>query len=136
MKIKLNVKLLRKIQRHITEEPRRLYMKWFIRAGRANEFFDADNNTKQMFPECGTAACIFGWANLLTKGRDAGDYNRAVIHLGLEPHGDDFLVPYAYLSDVPYWPEPFKTHYQEARTPKTRAKIACARIDYLIETGQ
>lgn len=124
--MKLNIKLLRKIQKHISEEPLRFFMEWAIARKEGNEEgFASDNSTYQKFAPCGTAACIAGWANILTKGENPSDFRRARLKLGLDPRLD---LSYNYVFDVPGWPEQFRKLYERAKTPKTRA--------YLIETGK
>jgi len=78
-------------------------------------------------PPCKTASCIAGTANLLTGGRKLSSAVRARKVLGL---GDQEL----FHSGL--WPYPFNQKYLEAKTPRQRAKIACARIDHLIKTGE
>jgi hypothetical protein len=143
MKRKLNIKLLRRIQAHITEEPRRFTMGAFEiygEPGTKNWIRDTctracTTDISPVVPPCGTAACIAGWANAMTgaKKGQLDDPSRAAKKLGL-PDIDDT----AYLFGNPeyYWPNPFGKLYAKARTAKQRAKIACARIDHLIETGK
>jgi len=131
MKRKLNVRLLRKIQKHITEEPRRFFMTWYKAHGTPGQQFDADwSDLAKSVPDCGTAACIAGWANGLTGAKyyDWDDAWRASKQLGLSIDSDYLFINYM-------WPKPFCARYAVAKTPKQRAKIACQRIDYLIETG-
>lgn len=80
-------------------------------------------------PPCGTAACIAGWANLFTKYFDESSSIHAQQVLGLDENEAESL----FYDDN--WPEPFRTRYQKAKTPKQRAKIACQRIDHLIKHG-
>jgi hypothetical protein len=62
--MKLNVKLLRKVQQHILEEPRRATIdRWVQHVGP----LDVDA------PPCGTAACIAGWCVLLSTPEDKWD---------------------------------------------------------------
>lgn len=130
-KSKLNVTLLRKIQAHILEEPRRFIMDDLVRYGLPGDKFSADNDTQQTFAECGTAACIAGWALLLSGIRiDGGDYlNRASDLLRISDDHESLFI-------AELWPEPFKRRYARAGRPATRAKIAAARIEHLITTGK
>ena len=60
----INVPLLRKIKRHIQEEPRRLKMRFWGRK------VDPLGRGK---PPCGTQACLAGWAVLLSIPRKEWD---------------------------------------------------------------
>ncbi len=129
---KLNVKLLRKIQAYITEEPRRFFMSdFFVKENwNYNRSFFGDLSATP--PPCRTAACIAGTTNLLTKGRYLGDWQRAGLKLRIDPHELESHPLFTVLG----WPDPFQSDYERARTPKQRAKIACKRIDWLIEHGE
>lgn len=138
---KLNVWLLRKIQAHITEEPRRFFMDWFEVHGNSTAgWFFKWRDLASTVPSCGTAACIAGWANGLTGARqgDWDDLERAMNKLGIE---EDWRkgsknTTFNYVIDFNYWPSPYAARYGKARTPKMRAKVACQRIDHLIATGE
>lgn len=139
-KRKLNVRLLRKIQKYITDEPRRFLMNaWGFKVKDADEwskktylFYDASSE----MPPCRTAACIAGTANLLTGGRRLDAATRAAKILGVK-------TPQQYarqgvdhpLFILSAWPEPYRLRYRNAYGVTQRAKIACQRIDYLIRTG-
>lgn len=140
MKTKLNVKLLRLIQKHITEEPRRFFMSGIRFQAHDKERWrdfamNCVNDLSLSMPPCGTAACIAGWA-LLLSDCDAGEgLDTAASLLGI-PQMESGHRDYDSLFLDSSWPEPFKSKWKNAKTPKTRAKIACARIDHLIETGK
>lgn len=139
-KPKLNVRLLRKIQKHILEEPRRFLMSSsVIRATTQQEWSNiirrwAYDASKSM-PPCKTAACIAGWADIFTGG-DGSHYlarERAAAAIGIDPGvcwGNHSLF-----SDKA-WPEPFKSRYEASKTPAKRAKIAADRIEWLITNGE
>lgn len=132
-KSKLNVKLLRKIQKHILEEPRRFFMAWFTALGKpGTKFASKWSDLAATVPPCGTAHCIAGWANHFTDHEDASDVVHAAKVLRLSESG----VYWWNLFEAGDWPEPFRWHYENAKTPKARAKIAAARIDHLIEHGE
>jgi hypothetical protein len=132
----LNVKLLRRIKKHILEEPRRLMMNWYVATGDPDQEFYGDNNTKQTFPACGTAACIAGWTNLLTEHEPANDDVRARETLGLPDTRELHLHGKDPVFDVNGWPEHFSLQYRAALTAEDRAKIAAERIEHLIKTGK
>ena len=137
-KRKLNVRLLRRIQRHILEEPRRFQMDAEIIQAKTQHqwlncitFFSRD--ASKTMPPCGTAACIAGWANILSdiqlRGREGR--NSAADLLGIEAGNSWCHHPLFFARN---WPEPYATRYKNAKTPKLRAKIAAARIEHLIKT--
>jgi hypothetical protein len=65
----MNVKLLRKIQKHILEEPRRLDMDVVL-------VKDIDPASWRDAPPCGTVGCIAGWACALS-GKRLGSLDKA-----------------------------------------------------------
>lgn len=115
-------------------------MGWFIAEPLDGEkTFSSDNGTWQRYAPCNTAACVAGWSNLLTGGEDATDDTRAAIKLGIltvdQLEGMGRFGPHP-LFDRQGWPEPFNSQYAKAKTAKVRVKIASARLDYLMETGE
>ena len=78
-KSKLNVRLLRRVKKHILEEPRRFVMwSWMLTKSRFGSTYPADGygHVHQVkFASCGTAACVAGWTCLLggkSKTQDFG----------------------------------------------------------------
>jgi hypothetical protein len=146
-KRKLNVKLLRKIQRHISDEPRRFSMSfWGIKAKSKKQWREkiADlgvEDVSKSAPPCNTTACIAGTANLITGGKRLDAEHRAAKILGIPFVRVPLIFSEGFYKDYPLfhvakWPKPFSTRYKKAETPRQRAKIACARIDHLIKTGE
>lgn len=136
-KPKLNVKLLRKIQRHITEEPRRFFMADFVALSSDAKKWSRGTSSSDLSPvppPCGTAHCIAGWINEFI-GRSAADTDAACLAIGLVPDPADALG-YSPLFYLPKWPKMLRSRYEKAKTPKARAKIACDRINYLIKEGK
>lgn len=84
----------------------------------------------EIAPECGTAACIAGWANLLTGSKRPAAYVRARRILGISARMSRRLF------SAMQWPSPFHIQYDQATTPRQRAKIAAARIEHLITEGE
>lgn len=128
---KLNVRLIRKIQKHIMAEPRRLLMRSVkLYALGPNDSYVADDfETKVPYPDCGTAQCIAGWALTLSGRRLDTDMSKAARLLNLDaPTGRVFAVC--------MWPYQFISQYSKAKTPLARAKVACKRLDYLVRTGK
>ena len=58
---KLNVPMLRKVQKHILSEPRRLDMETWT------ELLTDEEKKLPSSPPCGTVGCIGGWTNILSK---------------------------------------------------------------------
>lgn len=135
----LNVELLRRIQVHITEEPRRFFMAWFTARGEPGGGWTRSSVTLSdlaaTVPPCGTAHCIAGWTNVLSGNDKAENYKAACDFLGLPFLNGDTFGYDALFCDFD-WPEPFQSRYGRAKTPQDRARIACERIDHLIATGE
>lgn len=126
----LNVRLLRKVQKHILDEPKRLDMlQWEYRSTVA---------------PCGTQACIAGWTTILAKKRvnKRDDYPRiAAKLLGLK-----FSANYGYLVDSDCdagrlflscaWPEQFADAYDVSKSFRHNARVTSRRIDYFIKEGK
>lgn len=132
-----NVRLLRRIQKHILEEPRRFFMLGFIAKGEPGGKFKAHPNVPwfrpadlaDSVPPCGTAACIAGWTNLFT-GHRPDAWHPARKEIGISNAQAKTLF------NSGFWPEPFRGRYSSASTPAKRAKIAAARIEHLIQHGE
>ena len=131
-KPKLNVRLLRRIQKQILAEPRQFFMSWWFTS-------DPDDVMSKKIPNCGTAACIGGWAVALSKkmkperarifhGGGIGPLATSLI--GLDPAFADRLFV------ASWWPMQFRSKWRVASTPLARAKVAAARIEHLIKTGE
>ncbi len=121
----LNVKLLRKVRKHILKEPRRLNMYVFA--------------TPQPCAPCGTAGCIAGWAALLSgkSTHDARIKNPGLAARLLRiPDKPWYGSPANILFYVDNWPERFGREYDAASDYETRAKVTARRIDYFIKEGK
>lgn len=137
-KKKLNVRLLRKIQRHILEEPKRFLMRAFVETGKPGTAYMNDEWEFEKFPACGTAACIGGWACILNGKLSArnGDFEIPAARLLGVTRSRNFMVKSQAdrLFHVPYWPEQFKHEFRRAHGATAHARIAAARIDHFIAT--
>jgi hypothetical protein len=107
----MNVKLLRKIKKHILAYPKTFAMSFWQEPRRVSES-----------RPCGTAACIGGWAKLLTKDRKL----TAADALGLSHQGAWLLF------NMHRWPSRFQTKAKEETA--AFARNAAARIDHFIAT--
>lgn len=82
--------------------------------------------------DCGSACCLAGWYAAFLPSNDplkrSGDFLAVKRDVGLH-----HTITSSYGID---WPEPFATRYQRAASNKQRAKVAAARIDHLLNTGE
>ena len=127
----MNVRLLRKIQEHILAEPKRY-------------------EQESWATSCGTAACIGGWACILTGSRPKSVANetfdvfgkaRRVLGLEYEAAERLFSVPCEYvvrnaaIFKARYiWPLKYQKRYLAAKTAKGRVRVAIDRINHFIKT--
>lgn len=128
---KLNVRLLRRVQKAILKHPWQFEMSWW---------FDNTLHLSRSTLEpkgCGTAACIAGWAVHLTSGNKKLSQTRTL-------HGDAYDAEdllglscdqSCSLFNTGGWPSYFATAYRQATNPETRAKVAARRIEHFISTG-
>ncbi len=117
----MNIKLLRQVKRQILKEPRQFCMdNWFLTIG----------DVKWKIPNCGTAACIGGWAISLSSKLSPSEaqYNDKSAYqvLGLTQSEGVRLF---YESN---WPERFISYY--GTTHLQKAKKAALRIEHFIKT--
>lgn len=136
----MNVRLLRRVKKHILEEPARLRMdlvqlhqkpgkiedlSWGHGESRYNE------PSKQRIPDCGTIGCIGGWALVLEGikySSPATGLERAESILGIRSAEAARELFY-----VENWPLDLRHAYYEAKTKKRRAEIVAERIEQFIE---
>lgn len=137
-KPKLNVRLLRRIQRHILDEPRRFFMLGAVATGPPGQCFNKYHcwarDLSDIAPACGTAACIHGWLGVFS-GKTPNQITSLSLSwsadkLGLSRDAAETL----FLIDQ--WPIKFRYRYENAKTPAGRARAADRRIEWLITTGK
>jgi hypothetical protein len=130
----MNVELLRKIENHILEEPKRLFMPAFVRRqSRGDVLLPLNSRGTRDYPECGTAACIAGWAVFLSEDdstlRTAGEIMaRAMTLLQIGEYSAHRL----FLAQE--WPLRFWKGGTGDGEPET-AQMTAARIEHFIDTG-
>jgi hypothetical protein len=115
----MNVRLLRKIQKHILAEPKRVRM----------EVIATED-------DCGTVGCIGGWAAILSnkKPDKFGDFKTACRLLGV-PLPTTLCGIYQHqLFFTHNWPEKFRNAYQTAKTKRGEARVVARRIEHFIKT--
>ena len=121
----MNVRLLRKVAKHILAEPKRLDMETIadkVEGGRDS-------------PPCGTVGCIAGWACMLTGSSvNHADWEKGkrLIDLDSDQAYRLFDYPLGWSSDG--WPAKFSKPYVAAKAARQRARIAVARIEHFIKT--
>lgn len=131
----MNVRLLRRVQKQILKEPRQFDM---------DDYFATKRTLGRNVPNCGTAACIAGWAIALShptrKPRDVASCYYPAETAGKllelpgcnDSYNDHLCLNSLFLVDS--WPLKFKESYNAAKTFTAKAKIAAKRIDHYIET--
>lgn len=132
----MNVRLLRRVQKHILQEPNRLMMGDYVWHDRPGVKVETDGILHRM-PECGTAACIAGWTCLLEKNpKNVDTYVRTRIGKWSDTAAALLGISKGYdrLFFVDYWPERFQERFYEAKTKLQQAKITAKRIDFFINT--
>ncbi len=133
----MNIPLLRRIQKRILKEPRQFQMdNWF-------------NHSPSVYPNCGTAACIAGWAVTMSmkKGNPKKICQLLTGALTTDWTDNDKITRKAmkFLQlDTPEaakrlfiqsrWPSVFRFHPSSEGTPEYAAN-AVARIDHFIATN-
>lgn len=131
----MNVKLLRKVAKHILAEPRRLLMRtWILEKSdrvMAIRYGGRSARSTRPFAKCGTAACISGWACIVS-GRREEAKESSFMDIGMELLGIDY--PQAHrLFGPENWPKKFRPGLKDDGK-KSTAKVAAARIEHFIKT--
>jgi len=126
----MNVKLLRKVKKHILENPKRLFMGRWIKRKSETPYLSFGEGKKRPFPPCGTAACIAGWTCILSKHQISDNQSTGELATNLldinELQASRLFGPHA-------WPSKYQAGIKDNGTKKT-AKIAAARIEHFIKT--
>lgn len=114
----MNTKLLRKIKKHILEEPKRLRMWGWVSKSRRSP--------------CGTAACIGGWAVILS-----GKYSQEMNSDDIRKKAQRLLgfrgMKAARLFGPDFWPDQFHAGIS-GNGKKRTAEVAAKRIEHFIKT--
>lgn len=130
----MNTKLLRKVQAHILEEPKRLHMGNWVRW---------TNKSDKEKPACGTVGCIAGWSVLLTSRQGKTFRQKVSALMGDEKPDVETLAiqrlkltrPQCYrLFYQASWPQLEKEAFDLAQSATARAVITAARIDLFIKS--
>ena len=129
---------LLKVRDHILASPETFAMEEFVAPSReaAKQWFICDppvspTATLRQVEKCGTTCCIVGWYHYVTPKKERSAQVRFTLPQALGASiNDEGALIYADM-----WPEPYRTRFAAAKTAKQEAKVAAARIDYLLETG-
>lgn len=135
----LNVKLLRKVKKHILAEPKRFHM------GDWATFWAKSERKPKYVPPCRTVACIAGWTVLLAKPllwkRFMADNVKDICQTSINPETEAATLlgmsrheasSMFYTSN---WPDQFADQYDMANREE-KAVIAANRIEHFIKTGE
>lgn len=126
----LNVKLLREIQKEISEEPKRLDMGTWLHKYEKHRISDLE-----FVPPCGTVGCIAGWAKILSEraGVVFTNYGTSLnACIALDIQEEDSI----YLFYTDHWPDDLQYRYNDADDAKDyteKAAVTCEAIDRFIE---
>lgn len=147
------VKLVKKVQKHILEEPKRLNMHDWV--NRLEDVLEGDPtwDQRQMakFPVCGTTGCIAGWTVLLSRPvvKDEKGHlvvDRTILYeseaAALLQIKDGYSAENACTDTLFYagnWPEPYRSQYYgdglRIGSPEA-AKITVDRLEHFLTTGK
>jgi hypothetical protein len=140
---KLTIRRLRAIKKQILKEPRQFVMRGLFEC--LHSTIDEDgygvNSRQATVPNCGTAACIAGWActlylrprlnpaiaNAITSRSESEPWDDAKRLL----RADENQCQWLFLFE--HWPPQFKKHRKEGTA--AFARQAAARIEYFIKTN-
>jgi len=132
------LKLLQKVKAAILKEPKQFVMgNWYKERPDSDMEYDT-------IPNCGTAACIGGWAVAIAAGvnpREASNIDvdiecQAIKLLGFEkalPFKND-LTDSLFYTDT--WPLEMRRAWETTPTTTGRAKLAARRIDQFIKENK
>lgn len=122
----MNTRLLRRVAKHISAEPKRLRMAMIASS--------VDPSGKDS-PPCGTVGCIAGWACLLSgASADEATWGKGQDLLGLDFDESFRLFDFPAGGTDDGWPKEFNEQYIKAKTRSAKVNVAVARIEHFIKT--
>lgn len=132
----LNIELLQRVKQKILEEPAQFQMAKIFA-----QYCDGHSDLPRDIPNCGTAACIGGWAIAIAKKLSplrasnlAFGWIEACEVLGVSIElGRDWPRE---LMELGAWPEDLRGDWFQADTLEARARVAAARIDRFVASYQ
>jgi len=117
----MNIKLLKQIRKQILKEPKQFYMgEWFTTV------------TETHIPNCGTAACIGGWAIALAKKVNPAQAHDIFLRNTMLP--EELLELECDEAERLFYTGNWPQEFTGGSTPAIKAKKAAARIDHFIKT--
>jgi len=131
--VSLNVRLLRRVRTQILKEPKQFIMATYFTS--KPESYSSE--IPREVPNCGTTACIGGWALSLAKDRQPSTFGEGIFGtadaaaevLGLgDTAGDLFCTS--------NWPHQYRNRWFDTEDLDARARIAAERIDAFIKQHQ
>lgn len=132
----MNKELLLKIKEQILREPKQFVMgTWFTPFPADSDGGDLWDNIK--VPNCGTAACIAGWAIALHEGKAPSEVTGAIIKaenylIKAENYLDIEMEDAEDLFYADHWDNDLQDRWDFAKSLEERAQIAAERIDQFI----
>lgn len=130
----MNIELLLKVKEQILREPRQFNMEHYFFT--YEEGYEPDTEEEKI-PNCGTAACIAGWAIAIAYQQNPREANQN-LNSYAGPIARDLLELHYMQSERLFhtcdWPKRFKDEYFSANTNQERAEVAARRIDHFIAT--
>lgn len=127
----MNIELLEKIKKQILEEPRQFIMTSF--------FVKNHPLDREKIPNCGTAACIAGWALAISSNKNPKQCYDSItppIALSTPSQAQTLLdIPNGNLFYVDGWPFEFQKEWYFICNKQERAKVAVRVIDDYIKTN-
>jgi hypothetical protein len=130
-------RLLRRVAKHILAEPLRYEQDAIIERGTPGDVLH--DLGCHIIPKCRTVACIGGWMALLTAKNPHRVTTLSVPKLQRAlgvPRDNVFALIAFTWTRIGGWPDRFREAYNNARTPRAKARIAVRRIEHFIKTGE
>lgn len=150
----MNKELLLKVKEQILREPKQFLMEdWFTNQDGLDHSYNGDRpdgdliKAPYIIPNCGTAACIAGWALSLAVGTNPKDTSRHFSYYNESREASSRLdidkETGKKLFFFSLWPRlelglletDTDTTFTQNYTPEQRAEIAARRIDLFIESN-
>lgn len=130
----LNVELLRKVQKEITEEPKRLNMSSWLVHYDPKDLHHYDEKYRNQIPSCNTVGCIAGWTKEIAsrEGIEMPTFGVCLNACYLLNISEDEALTLFYADE---WPISLRDRYiiaDENHDYTERAKVTCEAIDAFI----
>lgn len=137
--MRLNVNLLRKIQKIIVEDPSGFNMTIYLFVPSPHQL-TGDESAGMLLGShsCGTVGCIAGYATAMSRKTKNINYLRVdsdsgAVALGIANEEGEYTPQAWELFHNYHWDQPFKKRYEEAKSKEERSQVASDYIDHFIE---